>query len=96
MFNKLRAISLMTLLCVAASASIASAEKRINYKQDANWARQEVALRSEKPVDLFYVTSTTDIKGLEGYNLDYNDKAKNRIYNLSLNKESSPERKFRR
>lgn len=92
MFNKLRAISLMTLLCVAASASIASAEKRINYKQDANWARQEVALRSEKP----YVTSTTDIKGLEGYNLDYNDKAKNRIYNLSLNKESSPERKFRR
>ena len=92
MFNKVRSISLMMLLCLVASTGIANAEKKINYKLDENWARQEVALRSEKPVDLFYVTSTTDIKGLEGYNLDYTDKVKNKIYNLSLNKESSPYR----
>lgn len=93
MLNKVRSISLITLLCLVASVGIANAEKRINYKLDANWARQEVSLRSEKPVDLFYVTSTTDIKGLEGYNLNYKDKVKNKIYNLSLNKESSPFRK---
>lgn len=92
MFNKVSSLSLMLLLCLVASAGIANAEKKINYKLDENWARQEAALRSEKPVDLFYVTSTTDIKGLEGYNLDYRDKAKNKIYNLSLNKESSPYR----
>ncbi len=92
MFAKVRMLSLLTLLCLMVSTGIANAEKKINYKLDANWARQEVDLRQEKPVDLFYVTSTTDIKGLEGYNLDYNDKVKNRIYNLSLNKESSPYR----
>lgn len=92
MFNKVRSISLMTLLCLVASVGIANGANKINYKLDENWARQEVALRSEKPVDLFYVTSTTDIKGLEGYNLDYTDKVKNKIYNLSLNKESSPYR----
>lgn len=49
-------------------------------------------MHSAKSVDLFYLTSTTDIKGLEGYNLDYKDKVKNKICNLSLNIESSPYR----
>lgn len=67
--------------------------KRPDYNRQEGWACQEISLREEKPVDVFYIPSTTDLKGQNGYNLDLGDPERIKFYCYTVTKETSPYKK---
>lgn len=63
--------------------------KRPDYNKHEGWAYQEISMREEKPADVFYIPSTTDLKGQNGYNLDLSDSERIKYYCYTVTKETS-------
>lgn len=68
---------------------IAKLIKRPDYSKQEGWALQEISLREKKPADVFYIPSTTDLKGQNGYNLDLSNPERIKYYSYTVTKEIS-------